>query len=140
MKAEHLHWIEGIWTVVLQKTPESPLDCKEIKAVSLKGDQPWILIGKTDSEAKAPVIWSPDVNSQLIRKSPEAGKDWGQKEKSTSEDEMARWHYWCNGLEFEQTLGDAEGWGDLDCCSLWGRKELDMAGQLNNNNDKDNRH
>ena len=117
MKAEHQR-IEGIWTVVLQKTPESPLDCKEIKAVSLKGDQPWILIGKTDSEAKAPVIWSSDVNSQLSRKSPEAGKDWGQKEKRASEDEMASWHHWCNGLAFGQTLGDAEGWGDLDFCSL----------------------
>ena len=121
-----------LWNVVLKKTPESPLDCKEIKPVNLKGNQSWILVGKTDSEAKAQVIWSFDTNSQLTRKVPEAGKDGGQKEKRASEDEMARWHHRCNGHELGQT---SEGGGQrgLSCYSLWGHKELDTTGWLHNN-------
>ena len=118
-------------TVVLEKTPESPLDVK-IKPVILKGNQPWILVGRTNAEA--PVFWSSDVNSWLIGKVPDAGKDRGQKEKRVSEDEMAGWHQWCNGHEPGQTSGDDEGQGGLTCCSPWGRKESDKTGWLNNNN------
>ena len=121
-------------TVVLEKIPEDLLESKEIKPVNLKGYQPWILIGRTDAEAKAPVFWSSDVNSQLIGKVvPDAGKDWGQKEKKVSKDEMAGWHHRCNGLELGQTLGDSEGQASLACCSPWGHKELDMTEWLNNN-------
>ena len=88
---------------MLEKTPESPLDTKEMKPINLKGNQPWILVGSTDAEAEIPVFWSSDVNSWLIGKIPDAGKDWGQKEKGTTEDEMVR----LNGHEFEQTLGDS---------------------------------
>ena len=125
-----------LWTVVLEKTPESPLDSKEIKPVNLKGNQLWILIGRTVAEAETPVFWSPDAISQLIGKVPDAGKDWGQKEKRAPEDEMAGWHQWCNGQEFGQTLGDSEGQGGLACCCLWGHKELDTTGQLNNNSEE----
>ena len=87
--------------MVLEKTPQSPLDSKEIKPVNLKGNQPWILIGRTDAEAEAQVFWSSDANRWLIEKVPDAGKDWGQKEKRASEDEMAGRHHWCNGHEPE---------------------------------------
>ena len=98
----------GLQTVLLKKTLENPLDSKEIKPVNLKGNQPWIFIGKTDAEAEAeaPVFWSPDVNSWLTRKVPDTGKDWGQKEKTVSEDEIAGWHHQCNGHELGKTLGD----------------------------------
>ena len=96
-------------TVVLEKTPESPLGSKEIKLVNLKGDQPWIFTGRTDAEAEAPGFWSFDANRQLIGKIPDAGKNWGQKR--ASEDEMAGPHHWCNGHELWQTLGDGEGQG-----------------------------
>ena len=118
--------------VVLEKTSESPLDSKEIKPVNLKGNQPWILAGKTGDEA--PVFWSSDVNRRLIRKVPDAGKDWGQKEKRAPEDEMAGWHYWYNGHELVQISGGGEGQGSLVCCNPWGRKELDTTEPLNNNN------
>ena len=118
-------------TVVLEKTPKSPLDSKEIKLVNMKGNQPWILFGRTDAEA--PVFWSFDANSQLIGKDPNAGKDQGQ-EKKVSADEMAGWHHWCNGHELGHTLGDGEGQGSLACFSPWGHKELDMTGRLNNIN------
>ena len=121
-------------TGVLEKTPKSPLDNKEIKPVSLKGNQPWILVGRTDAEAKAPVSWSSDVNSWLIGKVPDAGKNWGEKEKRASEDEMTGWPHWCNGHELGQTLGHGEGQGGLACCSPSGRTELDTIGWLNNNN------
>ena len=120
-------------TVVLEKTPESPLDCK-INPVNLKRNQPWRLIGKIDAEAEAPVFWSRDANSWLIGKVPDAVKDWGQKKKRASEDEMAGWHYRCNGHELEQTLGDGEREGSLACYSSWDRKESDTTGRLNNNN------
>ena len=111
------------WTVVLEKTLESPLDRKEIKAVNPKGNQPWIIIRRADAEA--PVLWPPDVKSQLIGKDPDAGKDWGQEEKGATEDEMVGWHRWLNGHEFEQTPGDSVGLGSLACCSPWGCKESD---------------
>ena len=116
---------------MLEKTPESPLDSKDIKPVNLKGNQPWILIGRTDAEAEAPVLWSSDVNSQLTGKLPDAGKDWGQK-KRASEDEMAGWHHQCNGHELGQTSRDSERQWDLACYSPLGHKELDMTGRLNN--------
>ena len=120
------------WTVVVEKTLESPLDSKEIKQVNPKGDQPWIFIGRADAEAEAPILWPPDAKSQLIGKDPDAGEDWGH-EKGMTEDEMVGWHHWLNGHEFEQTSGNSEGRGSLACCSPWGHKELDMTEQLNNN-------
>ena len=118
-------------TVVLGKTPESPLYSKIIP-VNLKGNQPWILVGRTDAEAEALVFWSSEANSWLMGKVPDAGKDWGQKEKRASEDEMAGWHHRYNGHELGQTSGDGEGQRGLACCSPWGCKESDTTGQLNN--------
>ena len=117
--------------VVLDKTLESPLDCKEIKSVHPKGDQSWIFIGRTDAEAQAPVLWPPNAKSRLIWKDPDAGKDWRQ-EKGMTEDEMVGWH-WLNGHEFEQAVGDGEGQEGLACCSLLGLKESNMIERLNNN-------
>ena len=111
-------------TVVPEKTPESPLDSKEIKPDNLKGNQPWILIGRIDAEAEAPAFWSPDTNSWPTGKVLDARKDWGQEKKRAREDEMAGWHHWCNGHKLGQTLGDGEGQGGLVCCSPWGRKQL----------------
>ena len=116
-------------TVVLEKTLESPLDCKEIKPVNSKRNPSWIFIGRTVAEA--PILWPPDAKSQLIRKGPDAGKDWRQEEKGMIEDEMAGWHHRLNGHEFEQALGDGKGQGSLACCSPWCHKELDMTEQLN---------
>ena len=113
-----------LWTVVLEKTPESPLESKEIKPVNIKGNQLWILVGRTDTEAEALVFWSSEAKSQLIEKFPDAGKDWGQKEKRVSEDDMAGWHHRYNGHELGQTLGDGERQGGLAFCSPWGHKEL----------------
>ena len=121
-----------LWTVVLEKTPKSPLDSKEIKPVNLKGDQPWIFTGRTDDKAEAPVFWSSDVNRRLIRKVPDAGKGWGQKEKWATEDQMTGWHHQCNEHELGQTPGDGEGHGILGCCRLWVCKELNTTGWLNN--------
>ena len=123
-------------TVVLEKTPESPVDSKEIKPVNLKGNQPWIFSGRTDAEAEAPVFWSSCANSWLIGKFPDAGKDWGQKEKRASEDGMAGWYHWCNEHELGQTPGNGEGQGGLECCSPWGCEESDMTRWLNNNKNK----
>ena len=120
-------------TVVLEKTPKNPLDNKEIKPVNLKGNKSWILIVGTDTKAKALVFWSSDVNSLLIGKVPDTGKDWGQKGKRASEDEMAGSHHLCNGHELGQTSGDGEGQGDLAYCGPWDHKELDTTGWLNNN-------
>ena len=114
-------------TVVLEKTLESPLDCKEIKPVKPKGNQPWIFIGRTDAEAEAPILYPPDVKSWLTGKNPDARKDWEQEEKGTTEDEMVGWHYRLNGHEFEQAPGDSEGQGSLVFCSAWGRKESDTT-------------
>ena len=114
------------WTVMLEKTLESPLDCKEIKPLHPQGNQTWIFIGRTDAEAEAPVLWPPDTKSQLIGKDPDAAKDWRQKEKRVVEDEMVGWHHQLSGHEFEQTPGDSGGQRILACCCLWGHKESDM--------------
>ena len=108
------------WTVVLEKTLESSLDCKEIKSVNPKGNQPWIFTGRADAKAKAPILWPPDAKSRLTTKDPDAGKDWSQEEKGVTEDEVVGWHHWPNGHEFEQTLGDSEGQQSLVCYSPWG--------------------
>ena len=119
------------WTVVMEKTPESLLNCNVIKPVNLKGNQPWIVIGRTDVETEEPILWPPDVKRQLIRKDPDAGKDRKQ-EKGMTEHKMVGWHQWSNGNEFGQDLGDGEGQGILACYSPWGYKELDMTEQMNN--------
>ena len=104
--------------MVLEKTLESPLDCKEIKPVNPKGNQPWIFIGRTDAEAEAPILWPPHVKSRIIRKDPDAGKDWGQEEKGTTEVKMILWYHWLNGHEFEQALDIGEGQGSLACAAV----------------------
>ena len=103
------------WTVVLEKTLESPLDSKEIKPVNPKGNQPWILFGRTDAEAEALILWPPDSKNWLLRRNPDSGKDWRQEEKGMTEDEMFGWHHWINGPEFECTQRDSEGQGSLAC-------------------------
>ena len=105
---------------MLEKTLESFLGSKEIKPVNSKGNQLWIFIGKTDTEA--PTLWPSDAKSQLLGKDPDAGKDWGQEENGVIEDEMIRWHHWVNEHEFEQTLAESEGQGSLVCCSPWGHR------------------
>ena len=117
--------------IVLEKTLESPLDCKEIQPVHSK-DQSWVFTGRTDIEAETPVLWPPDGKSWLIGKAPDAGKDWGQEKKGTTEDEMIGWHHQLDGHEFGWTLGVGDGQGGLVCCSSWGHKESDMNEQLNN--------
>ena len=118
------------WTVVLEKTLESPLDCKEIQPVHPKGDQSWVFIGRTDVEAATLILWPPDEKSWLIWKDPDVGKDWGQEEKGTAEDEIIGWHNWLDGHGFGWTPGVGDGQGGLACCCSWGRKELD-ATELN---------
>ena len=115
----------------VEKTLESPLDCKEIQPVHPKGDQSWVFIGRTDAEAETPILWPPDVESWLIGKDSDAEKDWGQEEKGMTEDEMVGWHHWHNGSEFEWTPGVGDGQGGLVCCGSWGRKESDMSEWLN---------
>ena len=115
--------------MVLETTLENPLDCKEIKPVNPKGNQPWIFIGRTDAED--PILWPPDAKSLLTGKDPDAGKDWRQEEKGVTEDEMAGWHCWLNGPDFDQTLEDGEGQGKLVCCSPWDLKESDTTEGLN---------
>ena len=115
------------WTVVLEKTLESPLGCKEIQPVHPKGDQSWVFIGRTDAEAEAPVLWPPHAKSWLTGKDPDAGKDWGQEEKGTAEDEMVVWHHQLNGHEFDQAPRVADGQGSLVCFSPWGCKESYMT-------------
>ena len=117
--------------VVLGKTLESSLDCKEIQPVHPKGNQPWIFTGRTDSEAEAPTLWPPDVKSWLTGKDPDAGKDWRQKEKGVAVGEMAGRHHRLNGHEFGWSPGVGDGQGGLACCDSWGRKELDMTERLN---------
>ena len=107
------------WTVVLLKTLESPLDCKETQPVHPKGDQSWVFIGRTHVEAETPIFWPPDVNSWLMWKDPDAGKDWGQEEKGTTEYEMVGWHHRLNGHEFEQAPGVGDGQGSPMCCDSW---------------------
>ena len=121
------------WTVVLEKTLESPLDCKEIQPVSLKGNPSWIFFGRTDVEAETPILWPPDVKYELIGKDSDAGKGWRQEEKGTTEDEMVGWHHRRHGHEFKQAPGVGDGQGGLACCcSPWGGKELDTFEWLNN--------
>ena len=126
-------WVQKnwcFWTVVLEKTLESPLDCKEMQPVHSKGDQLWVFIGRTDAKAETPVLWPPHVKSWLIGKDSDAGRDWGQEEKGT-EDEMAGWHHWLNGHGFGWTpelVMDREAWR---CGSSWGRKESDTTEWLN---------
>ena len=119
------------WTVVLEKTLESSLDTKEIQPVYAKGNQSWVFIGRTDVEAETPVLWAPDAKSWLIGKDPDAGKDWGQEEKGTTEDEMVGWHHQLNGHGFGWTPGVGDGQGSLACCSPWGLKKLDPTKRLN---------
>ena len=117
------HW--RIDAVVLEKTLESPLDCKDIQPVHPKGSQSWIFIGRTDAEAETPVLWPPDVKNWLIGKDPDAGKDWRWEEKGMTEDEMVGWHHRPDGHEFEQAPGVGDGQRSLSCCGPWGHKQLD---------------
>ena len=115
------------WTVVLEKTLASPLDCKEIQPVNPKGDQSWIFTGRTDAEAETPVLWPSDVKNWLTGKDFDSGKNWRQEEKGMKDDDMVGWHQWLKGHEFEQALGVGDGQGSLACCSPWGHKELDTT-------------
>ena len=119
------------WIVVLERTLESPLDCKEIQPVHRKGDQPWVFFGRTDAEAETPVLWPPHVKSWLIGKDRDAGRDWGQEEKGTTEDDMAGWHHQLNAHEFGWAPGVGDGQGGLAGCSSWGLKESDTIEWLN---------
>ena len=119
------------WIMVLEKTLESPFDCKEIQPVHPNGNKSWIFIGRTDAEAKAPILWPPDAKNWLIGKDPDAGKDWRWEEKGMTEDEMVGWHHWLTGHEYEQALGVGDEQGSLVCCSPWGCKELDKIEWLN---------
>ena len=116
---------------MLEKTLESPLDCKEVQPVHPKGDQSWVFIGRNDAEAETPVLWLTHAKSWLIWKDPDSGRDWGQEEKGTTEDEMAGWHHGLNGREFEWTPGVGDRQGGLRCCNSWCRKESDTTEQLN---------
>ena len=111
------------WIVVLKKTLDSTLDREEIKSVNSTGDQLWVFTGRTDAEAETPILWPSAVKNWPIWKDPDSGKDWVQEEKGVTEDEMVGWHHQLNGCEFEQTLGDSEGQGNLVCCSPWGHKQ-----------------
>ena len=122
------------WTAGLEKTLESPLDCKEIQPVRPKGDQSWIFIGRTDVEAETPILGPSDAKNWLIWKDPDIGEDGRQEEKGTTEDDMVWWHHRLNGHEFEQALGESEGQGSLVCCSPWSCKKSDTTEWLNNNN------
>ena len=110
---------------------ESPLNCKEIQPVHPKGDESWVFFGRTDVEAETPILWPPHVKSWLVGKDSDAGRDWGQEEKGTTEDEMAGWHHWLNGCEFGWTLGVGDGQEGPACCSSWGCKESDTTERLN---------
>ena len=114
----------------LEKTFESPMDCKESQPVHSKGDQSWVSFGRNDAKAETPVLWPPHAKNWLIGKDSDAGRDWGQGEKGTTEDEMAGWHHQLDGREFEWTPGVGDGQGGLACCNSWGHKELDMTEQL----------
>ena len=113
------------WTVVLEKTLESPLDSKEIQPVHPKGDQSWVFIGRADAEVETPILWPPDAKSWLIGKDPDAGRDLGQEEKGTTD--RAGWHHWLDAHEFGWTPGVGDGQGSLVYCDSWGRKESDTT-------------
>ena len=117
--------------MVLEKTLESSLDSKEIQPVHPIGNQSWIFIGRTDAEAETPILWPPDAKNWFLGKDPDGGKDWGQEEKGTTEEEMAGWHHRFDGYESEQALGAGDGQGSLAYCSPWGRKESDTTEWLN---------
>ena len=119
------------WTAVLEKTLESPLDCKEIQPVNPKGNQFWIFIGSADAEAETPILWSPDVKNWLIGKDPDVGKDCRQEEKGMTEDKMVVWHHRLSGHEFEQACRVGDGQENLVCCSPWGCNKSDTIEQLN---------
>ena len=119
------------WTVLLENTLESPLDCKEVQPVHPKGDQSWVSIGRTDAKAETPMLWLPHVKSWLNGKDPDAGRDWGQEEKGTTEDEMTGCHHRLDGHEFEWTPGVSDGQGGLACCDSWGHKESNTNERLN---------
>ena len=119
------------WTVVLEKTLENLLDCKEIQPVHSKRDQSWASFGKNDAKAETPVLWPPHAESWLIGKDPDAGRDWGQEEKGMTEDEMAGWHHLLDGRAFEWSPGVGDGQRGLVCCNSWGRKESDRSKRLN---------
>ena len=118
------------WTLVLEKTLESPLDCKEIQLVHPKGDQSWVFIWRTDAEAETPILWPPHGKSWLIGKDSYAGRNWGQEEKGMTEDEMVGWHHRLDGHEFGWTPG-VDGRGGLACCDSWGHKDWDTTEGLN---------
>ena len=115
----------------LDTTEVSPLDCKEVQPVHPKGDQSWVFVGRTDAKAETPILWPPHAKSWLIGKDPDAGREWGQEEKGTTEDEMAGWHHWLNGCESQWTPGVGDGQGGLACCNSWGCKESDTTEWLN---------
>ena len=119
------------WTVVLEKTPQSPLDCKESQPAHPKGDRSWMFMGRTDVEAKTPYFGHLMRRTDSFEKTLMAGKDWEQEEKGMTEDEMVGWHHWLDGHEFEKAPGVSDEQGSLACCSPWGCKELDMTEQLN---------
>ena len=112
------------WTVVLEKTLEIPLDCKVIQPVHPKGNQSWVFFWRSDPEAETLILWSPDAKNWLVWKDPNAGKDWRQEKKGMIEDEMAGWHHWLDGHEFEQAPGVVDVQGNLVCCSPWGLKRI----------------
>ena len=128
-KAEHRRI--DVFELWCRRRLESPLDCKEIQPVHPKGDQSWVFIGRTDVETETPILWPPDVKNWLIWKDPDAGKDWRQEEKGTTEGKMAGWHHRLNGHEFGLTPGVGDGQGGLACCGPWGCKELDTTERLN---------
>ena len=124
-------WYLCFLIVVLEKTLESALDCKEIQPVHPKGNQSWIFIGRTDAEAEIPTLWPPDAKKWLIGKDPDAGKDWRQEKKGMTENEMVGWHHWFDRHEFEQAPGVGDGQGSLVCCSPCGCKVSDTTEQMN---------
>ena len=128
IQSVQLNWC--FWTVLLEKTLENPLDCKKIQPVHSK-DQSWVFFGRNDAKTETPVLWPPHAKSWLIGKDSDAGRDWGQEEKGTTEDEMAGWHHWLDGHESEWTPGVGDGQGDLACCNSWDHKESDMTKRLN---------
>ena len=115
-----------LWTVVLEKTLESPLDCKEIQPVHSEGDQPWDFFGRNDAKAETPIVWPPHAKSWLIGKDSDAGRNWGREEKGTTEDEMAGWHHWLDRCEYEWTPGLV-----MERCDSWGCKESDTTERMN---------
>ena len=127
-KAERRNWC--FWSVVLEKTLEGPLNCKEIHLVHSEGDQPWDFFGRNDAKAETPVLWPPHEKSWFIGKDSDARRDLGQEVKRTTEDEMAGWHHRLDGREFDWTPGVGVGQGGLACCNLWGHKKSDTTERL----------